>query len=52
MAKKAIEQGFNQDIEVGLEIEKNTYSCVIDTYDRKEALNAFIEKREPVFKNE
>ena len=51
-AKMAIDEGFNKSLDEGMEIEEKYYGTIIDTYDRVEALNAFKEKREPVFKDE
>lgn len=49
-AKYAITQGMNVDIQTGLAIESKAYELTIPTEDRIEALNAFAEKRNPVFK--
>ncbi|HMV80194.1 MAG TPA: enoyl-CoA hydratase-related protein [Leptospiraceae bacterium] len=49
-AKKAVERGFSEDIERGLDIERECYLLTLDTEDRNEALLAFKEKRKPVFK--
>lgn len=48
-AKYAITQGMNTDIQTGLDIESKAYELVIPTEDRLEALQAFGEKRSPVF---
>jgi len=48
-AKYAISTGMNTDIQTGLAIESKAYELVIPTIDRMEALNAFSEKRNPVF---
>lgn len=48
-AKYAIVKGMNTDLASGLEIETEAYNVVIPTKDRVEALQAFNEKREPVF---
>ena len=49
-AKYAITKGINTDLESALSIETAAYEVVIPTTDRIEALNAFSEKREPIFK--
>lgn len=49
-AKYAINQGLQTDILTGVKIEQEAYDATIDTEDRIEALNAFAEKRDPVFK--
>lgn len=49
-AKFAIKQGMNTDLATGLQIERKAYEVTIPTEDRIEALQAFSEKRKPVFK--
>ncbi|MDV6377001.1 enoyl-CoA hydratase-related protein [Sporosarcina sp. GW1-11] len=49
-AKFAIKQGMNVDLQTGLAIERKAYEMTLPTEDRIEALNAFAEKRKPVFK--
>jgi len=49
-AKFAITHGMNVDLQTGLAIERKAYEITIPTEDRVEALNAFSEKRKPVFK--
>lgn len=49
-AKYAINHGVETDIQTGLAIESNAYWITVPTEDRTEALNAFREKRKPVFK--
>ncbi|MFD1019207.1 enoyl-CoA hydratase-related protein [Thalassobacillus hwangdonensis] len=49
-AKFAINQGMNVDLQTGLAVEAKAYEITIPTEDRIEALEAFSEKREPVFK--
>ncbi|MEK5071486.1 enoyl-CoA hydratase-related protein [Sporosarcina sp. FSL K6-1508] len=48
-AKFAIKHGMNVDLQTGLAIERKAYEFTIPTEDRIEALNAFSEKRKPVF---
>nr|WP_071461139.1 enoyl-CoA hydratase-related protein [Bacillus mediterraneensis] len=49
-AKYAIKQGMNVDLQTGLQLERKAYEITIPTEDRLEALNAFSEKRKPVYK--
>jgi enoyl-CoA hydratase len=51
-AKFAVKEGMNTDIQTGLKIERKAYEVTIPTEDRVEALNAFNEKRKPVFKGQ
>lgn len=49
-AKFAVKNGMNADLNTGLQIERKAYEATIPTEDRLEALQAFSEKRKPVFK--
>ncbi|WP_047982006.1 enoyl-CoA hydratase [Ornithinibacillus contaminans] len=49
LAKKAINQGAQTDIVTGLEIENLCYQQTIPTQDRLEGLQAFKEKRKPLY---
>ncbi|MEC2304105.1 MULTISPECIES: enoyl-CoA hydratase/isomerase family protein [Heyndrickxia] len=49
MLKTAVNAGSNTDIETGLTIEAACFGNAFSTEDRKEGLNAFIEKRKPAF---
>lgn len=49
-AKFAIKNGMNADLNTGLQIERKAYEVTIPTEDRIEALQAFSEKRKPIFK--
>lgn len=51
-AKYAIHYGSNVDVKTGLAIEAKAYEVIIPTKDRIEALEAFREKRPPIFKGE
>ena len=51
-AKKAINEGYNKNISIGLDIERISYNTCLETKDRDEALDAFINKRKPIWSNE
>jgi enoyl-CoA hydratase/carnithine racemase len=51
-AKSAIDQGESVDLQSGLDIEAKCYEVIIPTKDRVEALEAFREKRKPLFLGE
>jgi enoyl-CoA hydratase len=53
MAKAAINSGLDTDIDSGLDIEAKCDALCFATYDRKEGMDAFLEKprRNPVWKN-
>lgn len=48
-AKFAIRNGISVDVQTGLQLEEKAYELTIPTKDRIEALDAFNEKRPPVF---
>lgn len=47
MAKMAINEGSNTDLETGLSLEMNCFSNAFSSEDGKEGLHAFAEKRKP-----
>jgi len=49
-AKTAVVRGAEVEPYIGMEIERQCYAKIIPTEDRCEALAAFQEKRQPVFK--
>eukprot|EP00817_Percolomonadidae_sp_ATCC50343_P002987 CAMPEP_0117429744 /NCGR_PEP_ID=MMETSP0758-20121206/9260_1 /TAXON_ID=63605 /ORGANISM="Percolomonas cosmopolitus, Strain AE-1 (ATCC 50343)" /LENGTH=239 /DNA_ID=CAMNT_0005217023 /DNA_START=271 /DNA_END=987 /DNA_ORIENTATION=+ len=49
MAKIAISQGMQMDISSGMALEQQCYAQVIPTKDRLEGIQAFLEKRKPVY---
>jgi enoyl-CoA hydratase len=49
-AKFAVKNGMNVDLNTGLQIERKAYEVTLPTEDRIEALQAFAEKRKPVYK--
>ncbi len=51
-AKYAMNYGVETDLNTGLAIESNAYRVTIPTKDRVEGLQAFREKRKPVYKGE
>ncbi|WP_139489972.1 enoyl-CoA hydratase [Brevibacillus dissolubilis] len=51
-AKYAIDFGMEVDLATGLAIESNAYAITIPTKDRLEGLEAFKEKRKPVYRGE
>jgi len=51
MAKAAINNGLDTDIDSGLDYEAKCDALCFATYDRKEGMDAFIEKRKAAFKN-
>lgn len=51
-AKLAIDKGFDTDLNTGLAIEQSAYEITIPTKDRLEGLQAFKEKRPPIYKGE
>ncbi|KAK2466092.1 hypothetical protein APHAL10511_001734 [Amanita phalloides] len=51
-AKQAVSRSFDLALETGLDFERASYETLLDTQDRLEALDAFREKRRPIFKGE
>lgn len=49
--KAAINRGADTDLRNGLEIERECWAVVFGTKDKEEGINAFLEKRTPVFPN-
>jgi enoyl-CoA hydratase len=51
LAKLAINNGANVDLNTGLNVELQCFSQCFATEDQKESMAAFLEKRKPVLKN-
>ena len=52
MAKYVIERGLlNGDVSEGIRLESEEWAKLFNTYDQKEGMRAFIEKRKPQFQN-
>ncbi|KXN89567.1 Methylglutaconyl-CoA hydratase, mitochondrial [Leucoagaricus sp. SymC.cos] len=51
-AKQAVSRAEDLTLETGLDFERTSYETLLPTKDRLEALNAFREKRKPVFRGE
>jgi len=49
-AKYAMNRGFEVDLHTGFGIETEAYRITISSQDRLEGLNAFLDKREPVYR--
>lgn len=49
--KQLVDHSSELTLEDGLELEKKLFKELFETEDAKEGINAFIEKRKPVFKN-
>ncbi|MBO9151372.1 enoyl-CoA hydratase-related protein [Chitinophaga sp. GCM10012297] len=49
MAKESVLRAFDSTLEEGLHFERKNFYLLFSSDDQKEGMNAFIEKREPVF---
>ncbi|KAL3817989.1 hypothetical protein ACJIZ3_003894 [Penstemon smallii] len=50
MAKRAIDEGLDVDMNSGLELEEECYEQLLHTRDRLEGLAAFAERRTPIYR--
>ena len=50
-AKQTINNSYETSLNAGLNYERGMFNALLSTYDAKEGLSAFMEKRKPVFKN-
>jgi methylglutaconyl-CoA hydratase len=50
MGKAAVDGGIDKNIDDALKVEKACYAQVVNTEDRLEGINAFVEKRKSVYK--
>lgn len=50
LAKMVVNQGFDTDLKTALMLEKFAQAILFNSEDKKEGVEAFLEKREPVFK--
>jgi enoyl-CoA hydratase/carnithine racemase len=50
-AKRAIDQGSGVSMDDAIELENDAWKVVIETEDRREGIAAFVEKRDPAWKN-
>ncbi len=50
-SKKSINKNFNKSLKEGLSIERECYNIALNSEDRNEALDAFINKRKAIWKN-
>lgn len=50
MAKEAINEGYDLDLDKGLAVEGKAWGLCFATEDKEEGVAAFLEKRQPVFK--
>ncbi|MEM7409163.1 MAG: enoyl-CoA hydratase-related protein [Myxococcota bacterium] len=50
-AKRVMQQGQDADVRVAHALEQEAFAAAFATEDRKEGMTAFVEKRDPAFKN-
>lgn len=52
LAKKAINNSMNADLPTGMTVEEELFAEVFTTHDKQEGMEAFLERRKPVFTGE
>ena len=50
MIKKCVDNGLDMDLSSGVTMEMNCFSIAFTSEDGREGINAFVEKRKPVYK--
>lgn len=48
-AKESVLKAFDTNLETGLEFERRSFNLLFSTEDRREGMQAFLEKRRPIF---
>lgn len=51
-AKESVQRSFESNLSDGVMYERRLFHSLFATYDQKEGMDAFINKRAPSFKNE
>jgi enoyl-CoA hydratase len=51
VAKEAVNRAFETTLAEGIRFERRTFHALFATYDQKEGMSAFVEKRPPKFAN-
>jgi enoyl-CoA hydratase len=52
MLKETINRAFEVNLTEGLRFERRMFHSIFATFDQKEGMQAFVEKRKPNFKNQ
>ena len=52
LAKEAVLKSYDLTLEAGLDFERRAFGIILGTEDKKEGVNAFLEKRNPEFKGQ
>jgi len=51
MARESVNQAYETSLSLGAKAEKKMFYACFATEDKDEGINAFVEKRQPEFKN-